>query len=184
MPVKVNKMEDQLGAVFKMLLDEHEIACNKAADEIEAESKRLLKETLKFNDGTSAFKNAQVRSEKKVRKVGNKGCTLEVHLFVSEGSSKTTPHKIWHYVNRGRGNFRAKKTTRFRSTTPRTTPRRMSVEPQHPKGGWVTIPKGKMYGKTPGRKWYAETAKRVKRRVTSRAKYNFLTFNKTRVDNG
>ena len=190
MPAKISKMIDLKSQFKKALSDVHEVECKEAAKEIEREGRRLRNLTLDKRRPATGFAAARVRIDKKIIKT-NRGCIIEMHFLVADGSSRK-PHRIWHIINRGRKSFVAKKTTRFRGTkAPRTGTdksgnyeRKLEVTKYAGEGDWVIIPRGKRYGKIRGRHFYDETVARLKKQPLRRAKYKFLEVTTFEVDNG
>jgi len=189
MPAIVHKLGDNIDYFREALKEIHELKSEELAKEIEKEGKRLLNLTLEQRRSRSGFARAQVVADKEIIST-EKGCITKIHFLVSDGI-RHRPHKKWHIINNGREPFVAKDNTRFRVTkSPRTGPkggigkRQLEVRSFGGKGGWVTIKKGRSYGKIEGRHFYAEVTARLKKNLLRKKRFNLIEVTTFEANNG
>jgi hypothetical protein len=189
MPAKVTTLMSKLDEYTEALLDIHEFECKEFSKDLEKEGQRLLNLTLDKRRPKTGFAKARVKVEKKIVKT-KRGCIVEMHFLVADGSSKK-PHRIWHIINRGREPFTAKRDHKFRNLkSPRTGPkggtgrRTLEVRQFGEYDNWVTMRKGRRYGRIKGREFYKETVSRLKKKTLRPRKNGFLEITKLEVNNG
>lgn len=161
--MQIKKMKP-LKRDFKIfVLNQHEKAANKLAKDFENDSKRFLRQTTAYNQGSGSFVFTDAVPTTKIKiKRTLSGVIIFAQTKIIDQQGKN--HFIWHLLNSGRDSGPAKSDLFFpiRNST-RTTPNSLSVKPfQGFSGQYRKISKGKFIGGFLGRNWYATTVKRLK----------------------
>lgn len=135
-------------------------ASREVAPDLSIKLKELLDQTLEHNGVGSAFFDAKVEVQTKVKRT-NKGPEIELHaVVVGLGGG---PHYVWHLIQFGIPSRVQRKTSpEIEASIPRTEPDTLGVAPYQPTGEVFRIPAGTPIKATPARNWYQTADKKLR----------------------